>query len=173
MRVVAEQRAMAQRARRAGEGMRCESARRCANLAKGCSTQRYRNTGIFEFSKEQRACAVSLPSDTMPSLPSPFTACERVTLQSDANAQTALPPLAPREKLEIGKMLRWTVCKLQPSSSTGEAFDALWSSLGAKGTRHLSVKRDADNVIWARRGLRPTAAFEIPKPGAGQAAGRS
>ena len=69
----------------------------------------------------------------MAPLPSPFVACDRVTLQGDPDAQAALPPLNPRFGLDIPKgMRRWNVFTLESGLSTEECFDALWGRLGDK-----------------------------------------
>ena len=120
----------------------------------------------------------------MAPLPSPFVACDRVTLQGDPDAQAALPPLNPRFGLDIPKgMRRWNVFTLESSLSTEECFDALWGRLGDRAERHLSVRKDADETLWAliykgdqagvtwgefAEELRLSAAFGVPTPGGGR-----
>ena len=125
----------------------------------------------------------------MLALPSGFEACARETTHGDAAAPKQLPHLLLREGLIMAKRTRWTVFAVNHGElgSTVAVYDAIWEGLGTAGSRRLSVRREAgeywalvykgDSAIVDLSSLsqvaRPTAAYEIPKPGAGQAGSRA
>ena len=125
----------------------------------------------------------------MLALPSGFEACARETTHGDAAAPKQLPHLLLREGLIMAKRTRWTVFAVNHGElgSTEAVYDAIWEGLGTAGSRRLSVRREAgeywalvykaDSAIVDLSSLsqvaRPKAAYEIPKPGAGQAGSRA
>ena len=129
-----------------------------------------------------------MPTDYLPP-PCGFQACDRESAHGDAAAPRLLPRLLRREGLVMAKRTRWTVCTVNRGGldSTAAVFDAIWGGLGATGNRRLSARRAAGEY-WAlvykgdqaivdlsrlSQAASPTAAYEIPKSGAGQAGSRA
>ena len=150
--------------------------------------------GMFVRSAPALTCLPDLHTITavMAPLPRDFTACEIETLQDDVGDATALPlirTVKPRDTTVIGKTLLWSAWPINSIAPTQDVFDELWGWLGKGGKRYLSVRRGTDDdSLWALlfkgdqaeldlskapEGVRPTALYEVPKPGHGQAAARA
>ena len=125
----------------------------------------------------------------MASLQSPFKPCARETISRGRAPRTQLRPLLnKRDDQTMAKRTLWAVYRIESALSTDATFDALWGIIGVSGQRYLSVTQRRHRAVWALifkadqavltlrelpNSLRVEAAYEIAKPGAGQAASRA
>ena len=92
------------------------------------------------FSTLALACLLNLHklSAAMAPLPRDFAACEKDTLQGEAEEETALPDLKARDTMVIGKSLLWSAWPMDSNATTETVFDELWKWLGKDCKRSQS-----------------------------------
>lgn len=122
-------------------------------------------------------------------LRSPFSAVEKTTLQAEVGSEVSERSLNRLADLHMHSRMLWVVCRIETHRPTEEVFDLLWVPMLAKGHRRLSVRRGSDqDAVMALihkadqakvdlgtlpEGVRPTALFEVLKPGRGLAGARA
>ena len=126
----------------------------------------------------------------MAPLPKDFVACDKETIQGNTKMEengTKQSDFKKRDTVVITRCLLWSAWPLDLTATTEEAFNIIWGFLGTEA-RYLSVRRGTDDSLWALlfkgdqaeinldkapEDMRPTALYEIPKPGKGQAGTRA